>query len=193
MELTESFWNQKYIEEKIAWDLGKVSPPIKHYIDQVENKKTSILIPGAGNSYEAEYLWKKGFSNVTVLDISFEALRRFKERVPSFPENQMVHADFFQFSGKFDLIIEQTFFCAIEKKRRPSYVRHSAGLLRKESKLVGLLFHVPLNEEQPPFGGNEKEYKRLFEPYFKIQTFQKELNSVDSRKGKELWVEFVKK
>jgi len=193
MELTESFWNQKYIEEKIAWDLGRVSPPIKHYIDQLENKKKSILIPGAGNSYEAEYLWKKGFTNVTVLDISLEALRRFKERVPSFPENQMVHADFFQFSGNFDLMIEQTFFCAIEKKRRVSYVRHSAGLLRKESKLVGLLFHVPLNEEQPPFGGNEIEYRRLFEPYFKIQTFKKELHSVDSRKGKELWVEFVKK
>jgi hypothetical protein len=43
-----------------GWDLGQVSPPLKAYIDQLTDKNLRILIPGCGNSYEAEYLLEKG-------------------------------------------------------------------------------------------------------------------------------------
>jgi len=53
----ELFWSSKYQEGQTGWDMGEVSPPIKAYIDQLTNKDLSILIPGAGNAYEAAYLF----------------------------------------------------------------------------------------------------------------------------------------
>ncbi len=66
----QEYWDTRYKNNTAAWDLGEVSPPIKEYVDTLENKNKSILIPGCGNSYEAEYLIKQGFTNVTVIDIA---------------------------------------------------------------------------------------------------------------------------
>ena len=53
VHLSEEFWDQKYQNNKIGWDLGEVSPPLRAYFDQLENKGQTILIPGGGHSYEA--------------------------------------------------------------------------------------------------------------------------------------------
>ena len=34
------------------------------------DKTASILIPGCGNAYEAEYLLANGFKNITIIDIA---------------------------------------------------------------------------------------------------------------------------
>ena len=66
---------------------------------------------------------------------------------------------FFDVDGTFDLIIEQTFFCAISKKLRPVYAKKVHSLLSKNGKLVGLLFNAPMYEDHPPFGGTKDEHK----------------------------------
>ena len=114
MNLSETFWNTKYKDQKTGWDLGVISPPLKAYFDQLENKDLKILIPGGGNSYEAEYLFNHGFRNVFVVDLSEIALENLKKRVPKFPDVQLLHANFFEIEDLFDLVIEQTFFCAIQ-------------------------------------------------------------------------------
>ena len=63
MDLSENAWDNRYLNNDIAWDLGEVSPPLKAYFDQLTNKEIKILIPGGGNSYEAAYLFEKGFEN----------------------------------------------------------------------------------------------------------------------------------
>ena len=68
--LDQEYWDTQYISNTTGWDLGEVSPPIKSYIDTIEDKNISILIPGCGNSYEAEYLLKNHFTNVTVIDFA---------------------------------------------------------------------------------------------------------------------------
>ena len=80
------YWENNYKNKKMGWDIGYVSTPIKTYIDQLINKETSILIPGAGNAYEAEYLFQTGFKNITVLDIAKQPLRSLQKRVPLFPK-----------------------------------------------------------------------------------------------------------
>lgn len=102
----KSFWSLRYKEERTGWDLGEISPPLKEYFDQLTNKDVKILIPGAGNSYEAEYLFENGFRNIHVLDIAQEPLNAFKIRNPGFPKNQLLEENFFNFQGKYDLIIE---------------------------------------------------------------------------------------
>mgnify|MGYP000899644145 FL=1 len=59
----EQYWSKRYLKNQTGWDIGAPSRPIKTYIDQLDNRDLKILIPGAGNSYEAEYLLKQGFKN----------------------------------------------------------------------------------------------------------------------------------
>lgn len=84
--LNAEFWNKRYLEGTHGWDLGAVSPPLKAYIDELTNKELKILIPGGGNSYEAEYLFRKGFKNVYVVDLAEEPLKNIQKRVPKFPK-----------------------------------------------------------------------------------------------------------
>src|SRR5690349_19849911 len=119
----QEFWNKRYADNEIQWDLGYPSPPLKEYIDQLEDKNLRILIPGAGNAYEAEYLLEKGFTNVTIVDISELAVAGAAKRFQKFPsENyKLIHEDFFYHNGLYDLILEQTFFCAIDPQLRGYY------------------------------------------------------------------------
>ncbi|WP_338127094.1 hypothetical protein [Tenacibaculum piscium] len=84
MNLSEFFWDNKYLNNKIGWDLGEISPPLKMYFDQLKNKELKILIPGGGNSYEAEYLFNNGFKNVFVVDLSKTAFENIKKKSPKF-------------------------------------------------------------------------------------------------------------
>ncbi|CAM1345343.1 methyltransferase [Tenacibaculum amylolyticum] len=192
IDLSEDFWSNKYAKHKTGWDLGAVSPPLKAYFDQLEDLNLKILIPGAGNAYEAEYLVKKGFKNVFVVDISEAPLKNLKERVPEFPINNLIHKDFFELEMTFDVIIEQTFFCAIHPEKRAAYAEKMNELLNANGKLVGLLFDAELNTDHPPFGGNKTEYINYFKPYFNIDIMEPCYNSYHNRQGMELFVKLKK-
>ena len=193
MLLNEIFWDNKYKSEQTGWDIGSISTPLKEYFDQLTNKELKILIPGGGNSYEAEYLHKKGFKNVYVVDISATVLTNFQKRVPSFPNQRLINIDFFELNDSFDLIIEQTFFCAINPDLRPKYASKMSELLLTNGKLVGLFFNIPLFENNPPFGGTKKEYIPYFKPYFKLDIIEDSYNSILERRANELFIKFIKK
>jgi len=189
---TSGFWDNKYASHQTGWDLGTVSPPLKLYFEQLEDKSIKVLIPGAGNGYEAEYLFNKGFKNVFVLDIATQPLENFKSRVIDFPENQLIQNNFFEFTGQFDLIVEQAFFCALPPELRNAYGRKMHELLNVNASLVGLLFDFPLTEKGPPFGGSIEEYQRRFKERFTINRLEKSYNSHPSRAGKELFFKLTK-
>jgi len=193
IELTKDYWNQRYSKGETQWDLGSISEPFRYYFDQLINKNSHILIPGGGNAHEAEYLFCNGFKHVFLLDWSSKALQNFKSRLPEFPSNQLINADFFQHRGQYDLMIEQTFFCALNPSLRKKYVQHSHQLLKNQGKLVGLLFNIPLNTDHPPFGGNKEEYISYFEAHFDIQIMEPCYNSIPSRAENELFVKMQKK
>lgn len=186
------FWQERYKEGKTGWDIGEVSQPLKAYIDQLPNKEIKILIPGAGNSWEAEYLFKKGFRNVFVVDLVREPLENFSKRCPSFPKSQLLHTDFFEIKDQFDLILEQTFFCAIPVKKRPDYARQCHELLKANGRIAGVLFNFKLTEDGPPFGGSKNEYLTYFSEYFKIEILEPCYNSIKPRRGNELFFKFRK-
>ncbi len=188
VDLNEEFWTNKYQKEQTGWDIGHVSTPLQQYFDQIKDKTVKVLIPGAGNAYEAEYLWKKGFKEVYVVDISSAPLTRFAERNPDFPKSQLLNVDFFLLEDRFDLIIEQTFFCALDPSLRRQYVEKMYQLLQPKGKLVGLLFNVPLNSDRPPFGGNGTAYRQLFSGTFKIEIMKEAYNSIAPRMGNELFI-----
>lgn len=187
----EQYWSQRYVDNKTGWDLGHISTPIKEYVDQLTDKNIKILIPGAGNAYEAEYLFKSGFKHVYILDISPLPLANFKERVPDFPADQILEGDFFELKGRFDLIIEQTFFCSFPPidDNRKKYVRKMHELLVDNGKLVGVWFNFPFSGDldKRPFGATLPEYETLFSSLFNFNVFEEAYNSVLGRASKELF------
>ncbi len=193
MNLDSTYWEQRYQDGTTKWDLGTISPPIKQYVDQLKNKELKILIPGAGNSYEATYLFMQGFQNVYVADLASSPLQNIKARVPEFPSSQLLHTDFFDIEMSFDLIIEQTFFCAINPSLRAQYVSKASQLLNQKGKIVGLLFDAPLYEDHPPFGGSKREYVDRFSPYFDINIMETSTNSINARAGRELFINLTLK
>lgn len=192
-DLHKEYWESKYKNYTTGWDIGHISTPIKEYIDQLHSKDLKILIPGAGNSYEAEYLYKQGFKNIIVLDIAEQPLLNILKRIPEFPKKNLIQQDFFEHKNTYDLIIEQTFFCALYPNLRVKYTEKINNLLSEKGKLIGLLFDFELTDEGPPFGGSFTEYQQLFSPYLKIKTLDKCYNSIKPRFDKELFFIFEKK
>lgn len=191
--LGEKYWTDRWVNGQTGWDIGYASPAIVEFVFNNISKDSKILIPGAGNAYEAEVLYKAGYSDVTVVDISKVPLENVKKRLPEFPEHQLVHSDFFELSESgFDLILEQTFFCALHPSMRDKYVEKCWNLLKKGGQLAGLLFDFPLSDEGPPFGGSYEEYTGRFSKYFKILSLEKTDKSISQRAGKEFFIHLQK-
>ncbi|MFK7000528.1 class I SAM-dependent methyltransferase [Flavobacterium oreochromis] len=193
MNLNNNYWENRYLKNEIGWDVGSITQPLKSYIDQLKNKDLKILIPGGGNSYEFEYLIQKGFKNTYVLDYAQTPIKNIKKRLPKVPNHQIICEDFFSHKDHYDLIIEQTFFCALSPSLRKEYVLKMNSLLIPQGKIAGLLFEFPLTSESPPFGGSKEEYQTLFSPHFNIKTLETAYNSIKPRQGKELFFIFTKK
>lgn len=190
---SKEYWNNLYEDEMTGWDMGNVSPPLKEYFNQLTDKSIKILIPGAGNAWEVEYLHNSGFTNIFLLDFSEKSIENFKKRCPNFPANRIIIGDFFEHSEKYDLIVEQTFFSSFHPKNRQRFVNQISKLLNTGSKYVGLLFNHGFNFQGPPFGGTPRTYFKLFKKEFNFKYFETAHNSIKPRNKRELFILLEKK
>ncbi len=184
----QSYWEGRYVSGQTGWNIGYASTPIQDFANKLPSKSLKILIPGAGNAYEAEHLHRKGFTDVHILDFALQPLEAFKARVPDFPASHVYNQDFFEHSGQYDIVLEQTFFCALDPILRVDYVTKMHELLHPEGILAGLLFNISFAEDKPPYGGHESIYRPLFSKKFLIQEMSISKNSIPSRLGNELFV-----
>ncbi len=191
--MSEKIWTDRYKTSQTGWDVGYPTPPIAAYFDQLEDKDVKILIPGAGNCYEGRHLWTTGYKRTHICDISEIPIKTFSETNPDFPSEQLIHGDFFSLEGKYDVIMEQTFFCAIDPSLRADYIRKCHDLLEDGGYIVGLMFGVEFEKSGPPHGGLKQEYRKLFSEKFKIKTMEMATNSIPSRAGNELFVKLIKR
>lgn len=194
MTFDSSFWTQKYEAGNLGWDIGYAAPPLTAYFDQLRNKHLNMLIPGCGNAYEARYLMEAGFTNVHVVDISPFPVQELQSAFyPDYEDRlHLYHEDFFEHEGEYDLIIEQTFFCALPPEDREAYARKMYNLLKPGGRLVGVLFTFPFSEDGPPFGGSINEYQERFARYFDIKRLEPCTNSITPRSGNECFINLVK-
>jgi SAM-dependent methyltransferase len=188
--LNSNYWESRYNQGETGWDIGSAGKPIFNYLNQISNKDICVLIPGCGNAHEAEILLNLGFHHVTVLDYAPSPIREMEKKyAKEIGEGRLklVCEDFFAHQNTYDLIIEQTFFCALDIALRTKYASHMPLLLKPNGKLAGLLFNFPKTEEGPPFGGSKEEYLQLFEPSFKVKIMDLCYNSIKPREGRELF------
>lgn len=196
MKLNAEYWNKRYEEGNSPWDLGTPSPPLIEYLAGIEDKSIRILIPGAGKSHDAVWAMEHGFGSVYVVDWAEEALDHILETYPDFPPSHLICEDFFDHTGHYDLVLEQTFFCALDPSFRKQYGQKMHDLLVPGGKLAGVWFSFPLEKGMPgrtdgllgpPFGGSVEEYKGYFTEGWKIRTLEPCRNSIPPRMGNELF------
>ncbi len=188
IKFSKKYWEERWDEGDTGWDIGYPAPALINYFDQLNDKSLRILVPGAGNAYEVEYLWENQFRNVFFNEIAEAPVLKFLERVPEFPQHQIITENFFRHKGQYDLIIEHTFYTAIHPEKREEYAKKMYDLLKPRGIMAGLLFSVEFDYEGPPYGGTEESYRKLFEPLFEIQILEEAQNSIKPRDGRELFI-----
>lgn len=191
--IDQEYWDSKWRINQTGWDVGKATPAITNYMAQYENKNAAILIPGCGNAYEADYLVANGFINITVIDIAPNAVSKLKLKFAKQPRIKVLCGDFFEHQGNYDLIIEQTFFCAIPPNKRQDYAKKMASLLNENGKIIGLLFDKVFENQGPPFGGTACDYRTIFDRHFNIKTMESCYNSILPRANSEVFINLIKK
>lgn len=184
-DLNADYWERRYREGQTGWDLGGPNVELVSVLTTYLDSKSRILIPGAGRGHEAEALWRLGYCDVFVCDWAPEAFGHLKKS-PYLPDaDRLIVANFFDLRSTYDAILEQTFFCAIDPAQRDRYVQQAAALLRPGGRWIGVLFDRSF-EGGPPFGGTEREYRRLFSSVFDIELLGRFDGSIRPRRGREL-------
>jgi SAM-dependent methyltransferase len=182
------FWDEQYRHAQKGWDIGYPSPPLKEYIDGLADKSISILIPGCGNGYEAEYLLQQGFQHVSVIDISPVLTKQFSERLQQYAGKELTvfTGDFFEHTGQYDLILEQTFFCVFPPSHREQYAMKMKALLAPGGIIAGVLFNREF-DSAPPYGGKMEEYIPVFQKHLELIKMEPCYNSIKPRQGAEVF------
>lgn len=189
----ELYWNNRWKENNTQWDIGAASPALIKFMEQQSDKSVAVLIPGCGNAYEAKALLELGFNNITVLDISTSLIAQLQENCKENTQIKILQEDFFLHKTQYDIILEQTFFCALHPSLRPAYSTKMSELLAPNGQLAGVLFNKEFSGIEPPFGGSELEYKQLFGTIFEIIKLAPCYNSIPPRAGAELFFNLLKK
>jgi cyclopropane fatty-acyl-phospholipid synthase-like methyltransferase len=182
-------WQKHYAEDDLRWDLGQVAPPFVRLWEEKKLGQGRVIIPGCGRGHEVLFLAGKGYQ-VTGLDYAPGAVDLLSR---SLKENglqaEILHQDFFKLdenhTSRYDLMLEQAFFCAIPPSKRSAYVETAARILKKGGLLAGLFYET--NEEGgPPFNTTPADILVHFSDAFHIEALKKTPHSVEKRKDKEL-------
>ncbi len=191
------FWNQKYIINDTSWDLHGPTPYFSEWI-KLQTPPLKICILGAGNGYDAFHFSSLGH-DVTAVDFADEPIKFMNQKSKELSQSiNVVQDDIFnlphQYSETFDIVFEQTCFCAINPRRREEYVKMVHSILNRDGRFVGFLFPINKDENEggPPFAVKLEKTLPLFEKYFNLLAKYFPDKSITQRKGNEFFVEMGK-
>ncbi len=194
-EYSREDWQGHYDSNDLGWDLEQVAPPFIKLWQEEKLPLGKVLVPGCGRGHEVVFLAENGFE-VTAIDFSKGAVTYLEKTLRERNLNgRVLYQDFFDMDGShdgyYDLVLEQTFFCAIPPRLRNDYVLNVARMLKSEGTLVGLFYHTD-QEGGPPYNTTREDIESFFSEKFEIQQLAKTPLSAEQRKDKE-WLGILKK
>ncbi len=192
-KLEARFWEERYQNNTIGWDIGEPAPPFVDYLNEPEAPTSGrLLVPGSGRGHDALFFAEHGFE-VLGVDFAPSPVQISRERAAQ--QGLEVRANFEQrdfftlptdYRATFDYAAEHTCFCAIDPALRPDYVRVMHELLKPGGVLIAVFF-AHKREGGPPFRTSEAEVQQLFSPFFTIERLHPAKRSHRQRANEELF------
>lgn len=195
LSLGPMFWSDIYKQNRAGWDLDQPAPALIDMLPRLKLPKSKILVLGCGYGHDAAFLAQHGHI-VTALDYSKEAIEGARQKYGHIGNLHFVELDLFKiphsWNESYDLIFEQTCYCAVAPSQRNDLVALWKRLLHSQGQLMGIFF-ANEKREGPPFGGSEWEIRERLKNHFQFLFWGRWHTSVPSRHGKELFVYAQKK
>lgn len=190
---TKAFWQSLYEKGRTGWDLGGPTPVFKRVVEDQWLDPGRMIVIGAGRGYDARLFSRHGFQ-VTAVDFAPAAIRALHDNNDHQAPLAIVSADIFDLPrillGRFDYVLEYTFYCAIHPRLREDYASVVESLLNPGGRFVGLAF--PLDETQnepcggPPFPVDADELvENLGKHGLQLKHRERPYDSVRGRLGRE--------
>ncbi len=182
-------WQGYYDEDDLRWDIGEVSPPLKRLWEDGTLQSGRMIIPGCGQGHEVMFFAEQGF-DVTGVDYTDGGVTLLRNNLKQAGlEARVIQSDFFELdtshNGYYDLMLEQTFFCAIHPRDRSRYVETALRILKPGAILAGLFYNTG-EEDGPPYDTTEDDIRQHFSSAFEILRLEKCDHSIERRQDKEL-------
>jgi SAM-dependent methyltransferase len=176
-------WNQRYAEGRTFWDLGGPPPALRRLLAE-DRRRRRVMVPGAGRGHDA-IAWAEAGHDVVAVDFAPLAVAVARELASVRGVTmEVLEGDIFalpaSLEGSFDLVWEQTCFCAIPVERRGDYARAMAAVLRPGGQLVALLWNHG-NAGGPPFDVRREDVERVFSPLFSVERIDVVTDSIAGR------------
>ena len=211
-----SYWDGRFATLDTPWELGRPSSVLLEALDAAQGLGLSVrgartLSPGCGRGEDAIALAERG-AEVTALDWSQCAIAELSKRIESLGPAvrgriTVASGDFFaEAPGPLDLVVEHTFFCALDPSRRPQYAEALGRIVRPGGFLVGNFFVVSEGEigslpnmsltrqgVGPPFAATAEEIRGLFSPSFQLFELRPALHPEDDRRPGVEWVGILRR
>ncbi|HXU70381.1 MAG TPA: methyltransferase domain-containing protein [Polyangia bacterium] len=192
------FWRDHYAAPSQGWEIGRAAPPLASWFVTHPSAAAGkrALVIGCGRGHEARMLAAAG-ADVVAIDFAPEAIA--EARLLAAKEGVGVDfrvRDLFALGSereRFELVLEHCCFCAIDPARRQEYVERVAGALVDGGQYVGLLRTRCNKPEGPPFSVSPEEVERLFGPRFVIDEARVPDDSIEARRGNELFVRMTRR
>ena len=189
-------WERHYDENNLEWDLGEVAPPFVCLWEEMRISPCKAIVPGCGRGHEVIFLAERGFQ-VTAIDFTQGAVGLTKRALSKKSlSGEVLQQDFFELASchnnQFDLMLENTFFCAITPVMRHRYVSIAERILKPGGLLIGLFYETG-KEGGPPFNTSKSDVEEYFSELFVIKMLSKTSHSAEQRQDKEWLGVFEKK
>ena len=174
---TKDHWNKIYQNKKIdevSWFQEKPMISLELIRKLSQNKKAAIIDVGGGDSLLIDYLLDEDYLDITVLDISKEAIRKAKERLGDKAHKiKWVVSDILDFKSEkpFDIWHDRACFHFITSKNDTiKYVEKVDKFLNAKGAIIMGVFSKMGPEKCsgiPIIQYSEDQIELLFEPEFK--------------------------
>ena len=182
-------WAGRYRGGDTPWDLGRPHPELVRRLAAGElGPPGRALVPGCGRGHDALALAGAGWE-VTALDlVALEgpSLSFFAARGGRFLVRDALG---FASDTPFDLVLDHTFFCAVEPSERPAWGRMVTRTLAPAGRLFALIFPVGRAPEEggPPFGMHAGDLLAALGEGFTLECDEPTREPIAERRWGERW------
>lgn len=193
---TSAYWNDRYIEKSDHWSLNNPNPVFVQFLEKHKiTDGNKLLVLGSALGHDAMSAAQLGY-DVTGIDFSIHAIeksRRLCAGLKNPPE--FILMDLFELvktEMKFNLIYEYVTMCSFNPNRIENFLINVDSVLEKGGIFVSVLFPLKEVGKTPPYQIDLLKFNKQAGKHWKLQYYQKNVNSVKPRKHNEILIIYKK-